>query len=204
MRTNNLFILFAAVIVILTGCQSSANTVEEIQMKSEEEQQQILDGYTYEDYKKVFEESVSETDSLEADAQLKKWVIRTLAQEKLYYETDLTDKQVIEISKEAMQEDQVWKTIAKDEYGVSVTEEEIDTFIEQGPDTSELPQHLAYADALDLSLEELNHNFDRDIYERNVIWLKLIPELKKKYDITKNNELVEKYEEEVEAKLEGI
>ncbi|MFZ3588064.1 hypothetical protein ACOI1C_02065 [Bacillus sp. DJP31] len=44
-------------------------------------------------------------------------------------------------------------------------------------------------------MEELNHNFDSDIYEKNAIWIKLKPELEKKYDITGNNKQVEKYEE---------
>lgn len=63
-----------------------------------------------------------------------------------------------------MGKDKIGKTIAKDEYGITVTAEEIDAYINEGPDTSELPQHLAYADALGLTLKELNHNFDRYIY----------------------------------------
>lgn len=196
-----LYVLCAMAIILITGCQSNANTGVEIKMKNEEEQKEILDTYTFDDYKKVLDEVVADANKFEEDEQLKKWIIRTLAQEKLYYETDLTDEQVVTLSKQAMEEDKAWKTIAKDEYGITVTKEEVDNFIKEGPDTSDLPQHLAFAEALGLTLEELNHDFDRDIYEKNVIWLKLKPELEKKYDITDNNKQVEKYEEEVKKHL---
>ncbi|RFB12038.1 hypothetical protein DZB84_19785 [Bacillus sp. HNG] len=196
-----LLILSTIAMIIISGCQSKANTQVEIKMKSEEEQKEIVDTYTFDDYKKVFDEAVSEANKLEDDEQLRKWIIRTLAQEKVYYETDLTDVQVIELSKQAMEREKVWKSIAKVEYGINVTDEEIDHYIKEGPDTSDLPQHLAYADALGLSLEELNHDFDRDIYEKNVIWLKLKPELEKKYATTDNNQQVERYEEEVKKQL---
>ncbi|OCA88420.1 hypothetical protein A8F94_24485 [Bacillus sp. FJAT-27225] len=198
---NKLFILCTMAMILITGCQSKANTQVLIKMKSEEEQKKILDTYNLDDYKKVFDDAVSEANEFEGDEKLKKWIIRTLAQEKLYYETDLTDEQVLELSKQAMEEDKAWKSIAKDEYGITVTVEEVENFIKEGPDTSDLPQHLAYADALGLTLEELNHDFDRDIYEKNVIWLKLKPELEKKYDITDNNKQVKKYEEEVKKHL---
>lgn len=119
----------------------------------------------------------------------------------MYFETDLTDKQVIEKSKQAMEKDKVWKDIAKKRYSITVSEEEVNHFIEEGPDTSELPEHRAFANALGLSIEELNHTFDRDIYEKNAMWLKLKPKLEKKYNATDNNTQLEKYEEEVESRL---
>jgi len=48
----------------------------------------------------------------------------------------------------------------------------------------------------------LNHQFDRDLYEKNTIWLRLIPVLEKKYGTTDNNKLVERYEAEVNAQLD--
>lgn len=200
-KISKLVIFGIMAIILTTGCQSKANTQVEIKMKSDEEQKQMVDNYTFEDYKKVFDEAVFEANKFEYDEQLKKWIIRTLAQEKLYYETDLNDEQVIELSKQALERDKVWKSIAKDDYGITVTDEEIDNYINEGPDNSDLPQHLAYADALGLSLEDLNHDFDRDIYEKNVIWLKLKPELEKKYNITDNNKQVEMYGEEVKKQL---
>jgi cell division protein FtsL len=177
-------------------------SVPEIKMKSEEEQKRMLETFTYDDYKRELDAVVTEADRYKVDEKLKKWIIRTLGSEKLYYETDLTAEEVIQLSKKNMEVDRVWKEIAKSEYGITVTEEEIDNYIKEGPDASDLPQHLAYAATLGLSLEELNHGFDRDIYIKNVIWLKLRPELEKKFGITDNNKLVEKYEEEVRKRIE--
>jgi hypothetical protein len=198
-----LVLLFSGVLLsnLIIENNGASETPMEIKIKSEEEQKMILDTYTLDDYKKVYDDVVSEADSFEVVQKLKKWIIRTLAQEKLYYETDLTSEQVVKLSEQAMREDKVWKSIAQNEYGIFVTEEEIDNYIKEGPDTSDLAQHLAYADALGLTLEELNHDFDRDIYEKNVIWSKLKPELENIYGITDNNKLVEKYEEEVKKRI---
>ncbi|MCA0147182.1 hypothetical protein LCD52_00115 [Rossellomorea vietnamensis] len=192
---------FVTALFLITGCQSSDNADIEVKMKSNEELKEIADTYTYEDYKRVLEEAVAEADEFEKDGKLNKWIIRTLAQEKLNYKTDLAAEQVIKLAEKSLEEDKVWKSIAEDKYGITVTEAEVDKYIKDGPDTFDLPQMRAYANVLGLSLEELNHNFDRDIYEKNVIWLKLKPDLEKKYGITDNNKQVEKYEEEVEKQL---
>jgi hypothetical protein len=185
---------------LFTGCQSSDNAEIEVKMKSNEELKEIADTYTYEDYKRVLEEAVAEANEFEKDGNLNKWIIRTLAQEKLNYKTDLTDDQVLKLAEKSLEEDKAWKSVAEDKYEVTVTEDEVDKYIKEGPDTNDLPQMKAYADALNLSIEELKHNFDRDIYEKNVMWLKLKPELEKKYGITDNNKQVEKYEEELEKR----
>ena len=69
---------------------------------------------------------------------------------------------------------------------------------------SDLPQHFAYADALGLTLQELNHNFDSDLYEQYVIWVKLLPLLEKTYGESHNNLLVEKYAVEVKKKMKSL
>ncbi|WP_345240972.1 hypothetical protein [Pontibacillus salipaludis] len=187
---------------LLTGCQSTSDPQVEIKMKSDEDQTEILNTYTFEDYRRVYGEAISESSQFDdQDDQLNKWIIRTLAQEKLYYETDLTQEEVVEVSKQAMEEDRVWKSIAENDYGVKVSDEEIDQFITEGPDKSDVPQHLAYAEALGFSLKELNHDYDRDLYEKNVLWMKLKPKLEKKYGVLSNNELIKKYEEEVANKV---
>lgn len=189
-------------IIFITACQSAASPQGTIVMKSKEEQRQIVDEFSFDDYKKLFDNVIIKANQFDVEEPLRKWIIRTLAQERLYYETDLTDEQVITLSTEAMEKDVVWKTIAKNQYNIHVTEDEIDHYIQQGPDQSDLPNHLAYASALGLSLQELNHQFDRDIYEKNTIWLKLKLELEKKYQTDDNNELVDRYEEEINAQLD--
>lgn len=181
---------------IATGCSSNATEVE-VKMKSQEEQMEILNTYKYEDYKKIYDAVLIEVEHFETeDSVLKKWLIRTLAAEKLYYENDLTDDQVLGLAKQAMEEDKAWKELANDKYNVTVSEEEIDTYISGLPNL-DLPQTQAYADALGLTIEELNATFDRDIYEKNAIWLKLKPKLEEKYDTDDNNLLIKKYEAEV-------
>lgn len=201
-RFKSLLLCTLSLVIFTTACQSAASPHETIQMKSEEEQRQIVDNFTFDDYKKLFDDVIIEAKQFDVEEPLRKWVIRTLSEEKLYYETDLTDTQVIARSTEAMKQDVLWKTVAKEKYNIHVTEDEIDQFIQQGPDQSDLPNHLAYASALGLSLQELNHRFDRDLYEKNTIWLRLIPVLEKKYGTTDNNKLVERYDAEVNAQFD--
>ncbi|KSU63165.1 hypothetical protein AS034_02290 [[Bacillus] enclensis] len=125
---------------LFTGCQSSDNAAIEVKMKSNEELKEIADTYTYEDYKRVLEEAVAEASKFEKDGKLNKWIIRTLAQEKLNYETDLTDDQVLKLAEKSLEEDKVWKSIAEDKYDVTVTEDQVDKYIKEGPDTFDLPQ----------------------------------------------------------------
>ncbi|KGX92492.1 hypothetical protein N781_16535 [Pontibacillus halophilus JSM 076056 = DSM 19796] len=200
---TKLLITCTSTIVLITGCHSEASTHVEIkmEMKSEEEQIHMLETYTFDDYKRLLDEALSQATNMNPDAHLEKWVIRTIVEDKLYYVSDLTDKQIEHLSEQAMKEDQLWKTIAREDYNITVTDKEIEEYIRNGPDTSDFPQHLAYAEALGLTLEELNHEFDRDLYEKNVMWLKLKPKLAKKYGITENNAQVEKYEEEVQERL---
>ncbi|WP_316569409.1 hypothetical protein [Neobacillus sp. YIM B06451] len=191
-------LLIAAAVLLSSGCEAKAGTEVQIKMKSFEEQREILETYTLEDYKTIYENVLNEASRLEKDENLQKWVIRTLVQENLLFNTDLSDKQVKALAKQAMEKDKLWKSIAKDQYEIKASDAEIDRYIEAGPDTSDLPQHLAIAETMNMNLVEYNHNFDRDIYEKAVIWQKLKPKLEKKYNTTNNETLVEKFEEEVE------
>ena len=198
-----IFIIGIISIILSTGCQSNTDNQIPIKMKSLEEQMQIQNSYTYDDYKKVYEEVLLEAEKFDIkDATLKKWVIRTLGQEKLSYETDLTQDQVLRLSKERMDKDKAWREIAAKEYGIKVTDTEIDQYIKAGPDTIDAPKQMkAFADVLGLSIEDLNHLFDRDLYEKNLIWGKLIPKLEEKYSSNDNKILLQKYDEEVEKNL---
>ncbi|KZE69098.1 hypothetical protein AWM68_02200 [Fictibacillus phosphorivorans] len=87
-------ILFASLLamILIAGCQSKENNSLKIKMKSEAEQKEMLDTYTLDDYRKVFNHAISEADKLAGgDEQLRKWLIRTLAQE-MYDETKLTEE----------------------------------------------------------------------------------------------------------------
>lgn len=194
--------LFLTMILFISGCQTKNVAEIEIKVKSEEEQRKMLEEFTRDDYRKIYEETVAEAEEYGIkDKELHKWVMRILADEKLLYETDLTRDQVLQLSEERMKEAQAWKAVARDKFGVTVSDEEVDKVIKEGPDTSDLPQHLAYADALGMTLEKLNHEFDRDLYERYAIWLKLRPKLAEKYETEDDQKLFEKYQKEVEKRL---
>ena len=199
----NILLLSVMMVVLLTGCQSKEDEDIEMKMKSIEQQQEMLDTFTYDDYKVFYDEIIAEAEKhVGEDELLKKWMIRTLGMGVFYYETDLTTEQALQLSKQAVQEYEAWKSIALNNYGITVDEAEIDQYIEEGPDTSmDLPAQTAFADALGITVKELNHTFDRDFYEKYVIWQKLTPLLKEKYNTENNDELVEKYEKEVKKSV---
>ncbi|RDU37905.1 hypothetical protein DRW41_08830 [Neobacillus piezotolerans] len=193
-----LLLIATAVLLAASGCEVNTGSQVQIKMKTVEEQTEILESYTFEDYKNIYENVLKEASRLEKDEDLLKWVIRTLAQEKLLFNTDLSDKQIRALAKEAMEKDKLWKSIAEDRYGIKASDAEVDRYIEAGPDTSSLPQHIAIAESLNMNLDEYNHGFDWDIYEKAVIWQKLKPKLEKKYNTTNNETLAEKFNAEVE------
>lgn len=218
MGYRKLTLLGLTTIFLLIGCQEEVNNqidaqtevdIESISIEKQEEQRRT---YTYEDYKVIFDRAVVESEKFkENDELLKKWLIRILAEEQLLYKTDLTEKQVLQVARQRMHESEMWKDFAKDQYGISFTEEELDQFITEGPekdllsnsedlDESSRIQYQAYSVALGLTLKDLIRQFDRDLHERNVIWLKLRPKLEKKYEIGDNNRLLEKFQEEITEK----
>lgn len=95
---------------------------------------------------------------------------------------------------------------AKDEYGVVVTDEEVDGWIEKGPDAEEVESQRRYAEAKEMSVYELNHEYDRDQYMKWIVWEKLIPLVTERYEeasekVLDNNRLIELYENEVSDTL---
>ncbi|PIC62746.1 hypothetical protein CSV79_15475 [Sporosarcina sp. P13] len=65
--------------------------------------------------------------------------------------------------------------IAESEYGIRVTEEEVDTYIKQNVATVWNMDKRKYAKALDLTLNELDYAFDRDVYAIDALWQKIQP-----------------------------
>lgn len=202
--------------VLLMGCgaeslhpTSSADELEpsiDIEMKSAEEQAEVQNSYNYDDYKKAFDEVVQEAESYSLEnEELEKWAIRTLVQEKLYFETDLTKEEVLQLAELDMRKDEAWKELAQEEYGFPVTEKEVDSYLEKfslAVTKGTSKDHLkAYAHALGLTVEELLYEYDRDFAVKAVLWEKLTPILQEKYNSTEHNVLVEKYMDEVDSTL---
>jgi len=72
-------------------------------------------------------------------------------------------------------------SIAKEVYGVTVSQEEITKYIENNIAPIVVKEKEAYAKALGLTLNELDYAFDRDIYVMDTLWKKLYPVLFEKY-----------------------
>jgi hypothetical protein len=202
MRIGAKIFIFCCVLFVMNGCQSSSTTQIEVKLKSKKEQE-YLASYTYNDYKKAYDEVLSEAKTFqEKDESLNKWIIRTLAQEKLYYKTDLTKNQVVQLSKQDEKEYKLWKSIANDKYNVKVEKEELDRYIDEFESTNP-PSKQAFAASLGITAKELDHTFEREIFEKGFIWIKLHSKLAKKYDTTDEEMLKRKYEEEVRKSMEG-
>ncbi|WP_215112867.1 hypothetical protein [Exiguobacterium sp. s63] len=87
-----------------------------------------------------------------------------------------------------------------------MTDEEVDEWIEKGPDATVLPSQKRLAEAKEISVYELNHNLYRDQYIKWVLWEELIPLITERYEETTdqvldNNRLIELYEGEVRSTL---
>lgn len=145
--------------------------------------------------------------------ELKKWTMRELIDSKYFENKDLPVKEAIAIAKERMKFEKAWFDLAKDEYGINYTEEEVDEFIKKGPDAKPTNLQKEYAQALGLTLVELNHDYDRIFYVKHVIWKKLAPVIQDKYALkvyeepTKesedplHNRIIQKYEQEIRDHL---
>ncbi|PID21320.1 hypothetical protein CSV61_10945 [Sporosarcina sp. P3] len=65
--------------------------------------------------------------------------------------------------------------IAEEAYGITVTEDEIDAYIKENVSTIWDAEKRKYAKSLQLTLNELDYQFDRDIYVMNVLWERVLP-----------------------------
>ncbi|MGG2106587.1 hypothetical protein [Lysinibacillus pakistanensis] len=89
--------------------------------------------------------------------------------------------------------------IAKEIYGVSVTQEEVNHYIDKNVTGFVNSEKEEYAKALGLSLYELDYSFDRDFYVMDTLWDKLIPVLMERYpqeDGEDNNLYLERIKKE--------
>jgi len=71
--------------------------------------------------------------------------------------------------------------IAKEIYGVSITQEEVNQYIATNVADVVMPEKERYAKALGISLYELDYSFDRDFYVMDTLWDKLMPVLMEHY-----------------------
>ncbi|WKA53564.1 hypothetical protein [Planococcus shixiaomingii] len=144
--------------------------------------------------------------------QLQKWIIRIIMEETLK-NNEIKIADAVKAAKERYAFEQAWLELAAEKYKITYTDDEVDEWIKNGPDKYPIPAMEVQAKALGLTLEEMNHSYDRDFYVKWVVWDKLLPILAENNDIaiknvevstdksSPHNLLVEKYEEEVKQFL---
>ncbi|TYS71015.1 hypothetical protein FZC76_03735 [Sutcliffiella horikoshii] len=198
MKKNIIIFIIVCSLTLLTACQEQKETNEA----------GPLDGLfagselSYEEYKFIMEYIVDRAKEMEIEnKELEKWVIRAIGDERLMNKRDLTKEEALEEAEYNQKYYETFMSIAENKYNVSVTEEELDTWISEGPDQSDIPQHKAYAEALSLTIKELNHNYDRDLYEQTMVMEKLQPLLHEKYDTADVDEVRNELNKEVEEQM---
>lgn len=72
-------------------------------------------------------------------------------------------------------------SIAKNVYGVTVSQEEVTKYIDDNVAPIIIEEKETYAKSLGLTTYELDYVFDRDIYVMDTLWNKLIPVLMEKH-----------------------
>ncbi|WP_301108611.1 hypothetical protein [Sporosarcina sp.] len=92
--------------------------------------------------------------------------------------------------------------IAEENYGIQVEEEEVTEFIKEHVAAVRNEEKKKYAEVLDLTLEELDYQFDRDFYVMDVLWEKLLPVVAEKYP-KKEGESEKAYGERVKEEFLG-
>ena len=186
---------------LLTACQEQKETNEANEAGPLDE---LFAGseLSYEEYTFIMEYIVDRAKEMEIENnEFEKWVIRAIGDERLMNKRDLTKEEALEKAEYNQNYYETLMTVAEDKYNVTITEEELDSWITEGPDQSDIPQHKAYAKALGLSLEELNHDYDRDLYEQTMVMEKLLPVLQKEYDTSDIDEVRDRFHKEIEEQM---
>ncbi|ART75899.1 hypothetical protein B4U37_07585 [Sutcliffiella horikoshii] len=201
MNKKRIIFIIVCTLTLLTACQEQKETNDAIEAGP-------LDGLfagselSYEEYKFIMEFIVDRTKKMEIeDKKLEKWVIRAIGDERLMNKRDLTKEEALEKAEYNLKYYETFMSVAENKYNVTVTEEELDNWIAEGPDQSDVPQHKAYAEALDMTLVELNHDYDRDLYEQTMVMEKLQHVLIEKYETSDLEEVKNKFNKEVEAQM---
>lgn len=137
--------------------------------------------------------------------EMQQWILRVIMEKNVVGEP-VKIGEVVKIAKERQSYEKAWLTLATEKYGIVYTDEEVDTWIANGPDKSPVPDMFDKAAALGVTVEDMNHTIDRDFYVKWVVWEKLRPVLAKEYgvDLTSfdgkkdpNTALVEYFHNEV-------
>lgn len=134
--------------------------------------------------KRIAKEATVVADGLGLENDIeKKWVKRAVMQAKIDNRT-IANKDILDEAINAMKKRQAWFDTAKEIYGVTVTEAELNSYIDsQYEEFKDLPVITQVTDGLGISKKEFFYNFESDNFKKNLIWNKLKPYLMDKYPI---------------------
>lgn len=143
-------------------------------------------------YKEMATAALTRSQKLASDDRnLRKWIIRLHIYNTIRGE-NVKDDVILKNAKEALNRRNSWFTYVDKEYKVTVSKSEIDAYIKKVAKNSKETEQIAVA--LGMSLEDLNYEYERDQYQQQLMWTKLIPKLQKKYP-KKEKESNEDYNE---------
>lgn len=202
-----LFILIIVGMFVLIDRSDSKKMSEQVENKMFTQTE--TEGYpesTVEELKEILE-----TFQNDVAPQINNDFERKLA-ERMYVEMKMIGepidvKELIIRAKDQADFERAWLENAKSEYGIVATGDEVDEWIEKGPDATVVESQRRYAEAKEMSVYELNHDYYRDQYVKWVVWEDLIPLVTERYEqssehVLDNNRLIELYEQEVKVIIE--
>lgn len=206
-----IIVLVAAGAVIFIGNQDrKQDPADPTTSEKKPPEIQVIE-FTPEKEIEIMKQSVAKANELQQrvdDPELFNWLVFTIGGVKTF-ELDFSDEEIIQKAKQEKQENERYIAYAKEQYGVSFSDEEIDQLVEEyfQLEGSELEKVQAFAGMLDMTVEEYMYEFERARNTQSLMWMELQPLLKEKYaeEFRKqtrvdrlNTFLLEKYKEEIE------
>lgn len=131
------------------------------------------------DYKNIIEGGLARSKKLApSDRELRKWIIRIHMYNEIRGEK-IDDKTLLKDAKSALARRTAWFEYVGKEYEVKSSKSEIDAYIKKEATNNEDTEVVAKV--LGMTAEYMNSDYERDQYHQQLLWTKLIPELKKKF-----------------------
>ncbi|MET2870095.1 MULTISPECIES: hypothetical protein [Exiguobacterium] len=202
-----IFVLIIVGMFVLIDQSDSKKMSEQVENKMfTQTETKVYSESTVEELKKILE-----TFQNDLAPQINNDFERKLA-ERMYVEMKKSGetidvKELIIRAKDQADFERAWLEHAKSEYGIVITGDEVDEWIEKGPDATVVESQRRYAEAKEMSVYQLNHDYYRDQYVKWVVWEDLIPLVTDRYEqssehVLDNNRLIELYEQEMEVIIE--
>lgn len=157
--------------------------------------------------------AIFKNDDKSKEEELNKWVLRVLIDAKYFENEDMSVGTALSQAIKRIKFEEAWLELAETKYGITYSDEEVDEFIRKGPDSNPTNEQIEYAESLGLTLEQLNHEYDRLFYVKQIVWTKLAPIIQEKYGLKEfedpqkeqedplHNRIIRQYESEIQELL---